>query len=392
MVCIFRCFPENSLVDPGKDPLSQSKHAFFSENFKDFSNKVVGLDFQITCHERPHSEKGGGSCSNSTHVKKVFPHEYYSTPHAKSRFNCLYGNEALNKNVKNDELPESQIHQTEGVIWVNNVDEVTNVENYKHRTKKCDHQSPSSEVSKHADTDMWYEHHTEDSDDNVSVKPYSLYSPTKSGSPVLRKSVTESTNGTNILSSPSSSAYSSINMYSDWSTKDELEQVNHKRKLDSDYTSENRFLHPVEKFKLKHHKAEKDLLYTAKSRNVSNWKPDCEYFTNNLEYVNPNTDQKYLIEYPPSICRHCNSDTLHDEVESSAYLTSWCRVKCTRWKQTVRVLTKPSGLPESAPRNQIINSETECSLPSEWDSFSENKVRILYFYPVYTFGLTTFFI
>lgn len=377
MVCIFRCFAEKLLVDPGEHPASQSEYAFLSDILKDPGNERVGLDCQTTFLERPHSGKGDGSCSNNADQSKLFPHGHYSTPCAKSRFNCLYGSEVLNKNVKR-ELPGSQIHQTERTVWVDNADVKD-----KDKTKKLDYQSHSSALSKDTDIDTWYEHETEDTCDNTSLESYSLhYPPTNLESPMLMKGANGSTNENNILSSPPST-YSSINIYSDWSTEDEYEQANHKRKLDSDYTSENCFLHPLAKFKSKHQKAQNadtNLLHTVKSRNVSNWKPDCEYIVNNSEYILPNTDQRYSDDNLSSIC---GSNT--DEIESSADLTSWCRVKYTRRTQMIRISTKPSGPTEFVPRNQIlndvqpINSETECSLPSDWDSLSENKVSVLYF-------------
>jgi hypothetical protein len=368
MFCIFRCFPENSLVDPGEDALSQSEHAFFSRISEDRDNEIASLDCQSTFLEGSHSGKGDESCSNRAHIKKVFPHGYYSTPCAKSRFNSLYGNEVLNNIVKPNGLPY--------------------VKKYKDKTINFDYQSPSSAVSRQLDTDTWYEHDTEDTSDNINLKSYSLlHSPTNAASPVLLKGVHESTNETNILSSPSSSTYSSINMCSGWSTDDEHEHTNHKRKLDSDYTSENRFLHPLVKFKSKHSKAqnaETNLLYITKTRNVSDWKPKCEYTVSDLKCINSNNNQRYSIENLSSIYGESNSDTLHDEAESSADLTSWYRLRYTRRTKTITVSTKPSGLPESALKDQLlsvvqpVNSDTQC-IPSDLDSVFKNKVRILYF-------------
>lgn len=388
MVCIFRCFAEKLFADPGEHPASQSEYAFLSHILKDPGNERVGLECQTTFRKRPHSGKGDGSCSNSADQGKVFPHGHYSTPCAKSRFNCLYGSEFLNKNVKSDKLPGSQMHQTERTVWVDNADIKD-----KDEIKTFDYPQHSSALSKDNDTDTWYKHETEDTCDNTGLKSYSLHYPsTNLQSPTFMKGVNESNNENNILTSPSSSIYSNINIYSDWSTEDEYEQANHKRKLDSDYTSENCFLQPLAKFKSKYQKAQNantNSSYTVTSRSVSNWKPDCEYNVDYSECINPNTDHRYSFDNLSSVC-----GSNADEAESSADLPSWCRVKYTRTR-TIRILTKPAGLTEFVPRNKIlsdlqpINSEKECAQPSDWDSLSENKVSIMHFYFTYTYDLTT---
>lgn len=187
------------------------------------------------------------------------------------------------------------------------------------------------------------------------------------------------------MCSPLSSTYSSVNTYSDLSKEDEYEQANYKRKFDSEYKSENRFLHPLVKYKSKHHKAENtmaDLLYTVKPRNVSNWKPDYKYTVDDPEHITPNTDQRYSTENLSSICGNCGSGTLHDAVASSADPICWYRVKYTRRTQSIRISTKLSGLPESEPRDQIPTDiqQTDCSSPSNWDSLSQNHVRIVLSY------------
>lgn len=372
-------------VDPGEHLASQSDYAFLSNILKDPGNKRVGTDCQTTFLDRPHSGKEDGSCSNSADQSNVFPHGHYSTPCAKSRFNCLYGNGVLSRNVKSDKLLGTQMHQTERTVWVDNADVKDKAE-----TEKYDYQSSSSALSNATDVDTWYKHKIEDTHINTNLKSYSIhYPPTNLESPILIKGINERTNENNILSSPSST-YSTINIHSDWSTDDEYEQTNHKRKLDSDYTSENCFLQPLAKFKPKQkaQNAETNLLYTAKSRNVSNWKTDCEYIVDDSECINPNTDHRYSADNLSSICG-CNTDE-----ETSADMTSWCRVKYTRRTRIIRIATKPSELTEFAPKNQIlhhlqpINSEKECSLPSDWNSLLGDEVSILYFYFTYTYDLT----
>lgn len=376
MFCIFRCFPEKSFVDPGEDALSQSDHAFFSRIFEDHDQEIASLNCQNTFFEGSKSQKGDESCSTCEDKKKVFPHGRYSTPHAKSRFNSLYGNEVLNNIVKPHGLPY--------------------MKKYKDRTITFDYQSPSSAVSRQCDIVTSYEHDIEDTSDNTNLKSNSLlHSLTNVASPVLLKCAHESINEAYILSSPSSSSstYSSINICSGWSTEDEHEQINYKWNLDSDYTSENSFLHPLVNFKPKDWKtqnAEPNLLYTAKTKNVSDWKPECEYTASDLKCTNSNNNQRYSIQKLSSI----HAESLHDEAESSADLTSWYRLKYTKRTQTITISTKPSGLPQSAIKDQTfsvvqpVNSDTQCS-PSDVNSPFKNKVRIPYFWPVYTYGLTT---
>ena len=361
--------------------MSHGEHAFFSEILKGSGNEVASLNCQTIFPETSHFSKGHERCSRCADVKKVFPHVYYSTPCAKSRFHCLYGNKVLNKTVKSGGLTGPQTHQTDREQWLNNNDKVPYVEKYKDR-KKFHYQSPPSAMSKHPNVDTRYEYDTEDANDNVSLQQYPLDSPKNIGSPAFIKHVNESTNETNILCPPLSSTYSSVNTCSDWSTEDEYEQANYKRKLDSEYTSENRFLHPLVKFKSKHQKAENamtDLLYTVKSRNVSNWKPDCKYTVDDLECITPNIYQKYSNENLSSICVNCDSDTLHDAVALSADPICWYQVRYTRRTQNIRISTKLSGLPESEPRGQIhTDLQVDCSPPSDWDSLSQNQVRIVF--------------
>lgn len=153
------------------------------------------------------------------------------------------------------------------------------------------------------------------------------------------------------------------------------------------------FLHPLVNFKPKDWKtqnAEPNLLYTAKTKNVSDWKPECEYTASDLKCTNSNNNQRYSIQKLSSI----HAESLHDEAESSADLTSWYRLKYTKRTQTITISTKPSGLPQSALKDQTfsvvqpVNSDTQCS-PSDVNSPFKNKVRIPYFWPVYTYGLTT---
>jgi len=235
----------------------------------------------------------------------------------------------------------------------------------------------------HSNVDAGYAYHTEDANDNASLQQHPLeHSPKNVGSPTFTKHVHESINATNMLGSPSPT-YSSVNTYSDLSTEDEYEQVNYKRKFDSEYTSENRFLNPLVQYKSKHHKAENaiaDLLYTAKSRNVSNWKPDCKYAVGDLGHITPNIDQRYSTENHSSICGNCDSGTLHDAVASSADPICLYRVKYTRRTQSIRISTKLSGLPESEPRDKIPADlqQTDCSSQSDWDSLLQNHVRIVF--------------
>lgn len=385
MFCIFRCFPEKSFVDLGEDALSQSEHSLFSRIFEDRNMESASLKCQSTILEGSQSEKGDESCSKHADTKKVFPHEYHSTPRAKSRFKSLYGNEVLDNIVKPNELPH--------------------VKKYKDRTVTYDYQSPSSAVSRQFDTVTSHEYNTKDTSDNINLKSYSLlHSLTNAASPVLLKCVHESINEDNILSSPSSSTYSSINICSGWSTEDEHdepqilhEQINYKWNLDSDYTSENNFLHPLVKFKSKHWKAqnaETNLLHTAKARNMSDWKPECERTVSDLKCINSNNNQRYSIQKMSSTYAESYSDSLHDEAELSADLASWHRLKYTRRTQTITISTKPSGLPQSALKDQMlstvqpVNSDIQCS-SSCVNSLFKNKVRILNFWPVYTCGLTT---
>ena len=101
----------------------------------------------------------------------------------------------------------------------------------------------------HSNVDAGYAYHTEDANDNASLQQHPLeHSPKNVGSPTFTKHVHESINATNMLGSPSPT-YSSVNTYSDLSTEDEYEQVNYKRKFDSEYTSENRFLNPLVQYK-----------------------------------------------------------------------------------------------------------------------------------------------
>jgi hypothetical protein len=167
------------------------------------------------------------------------------------------------------------------------------------------------------------------------------------------------------------------------STEDEYDHANYKRKFDSEYTSENRFLHTTVEYTSKHHKAENamaDLLYIAKLRNVSNWKPDCKYTVDDLEHIAPNTDQRYSTENLSSIFGNCDSDTLHNAVASSVDPICWYQVKYTRRTQSIRISTKLSGLPESQPIDQIPTDlqQTDCSSPSDWDSLLQNHVRIVF--------------
>jgi hypothetical protein len=189
-----------------------------------------------------------------------------------------------------------------------------------------------------------------------------LSSLSSSSPPVLLECAHESINEANILCSPSST-YSSINICSGWSTEDEHEEINYKWNLDSDYTSENSFLHPLVNFKSKHWKAQ-----NAKT-NVSDWKPECEYTVNDLKCINSNNNQRYSIQKLSSIL----AESLHDEAESSEDLTSWYKLKYTRTTQTVTISTKPYGLPQSALKDQIfsaaqpVTSDTQCS-PSDVNS------------------------
>lgn len=383
MFCSFRCFPEKSFRDLGEDAVSQSERALFSRIFENRNKESTSLECQSTILEGSQSEEGDESCSKHADTKKVFPYEYYSTPCAKSRFKSHYGNDVLDNTVKPDELPHLKKVKDGTVIF--------------------DYQSPSSAVSKQFDTLTSHEHDTEDTSDNRNQKSYSLlHSLTNEASPVPLKCVHESINEDNILSSPSSSTYSSINICSGCSTEDERdepqilhEQINYKWNLDSDYTSENSFLHPLVKFKSKHWKAqnaETDLLYTAET-NISDWKPEYEHTVSDLKCINSNNNQRYSIQKMSSIYAESYSDTLHDEAESSADLTSWHRLKYTRRTQTITISTKPSGLPQSALKDQMlsvvqpVNSDIQCS-PSDVNSLFKNRVRILYFWPVYTCGLT----
>jgi hypothetical protein len=173
------------------------------------------------------------------------------------------------------------------------------------------------------------------------------------------------------------------------STEDEFEQVNYKRKFDSEYTSVNQFLHPLVQYKSKHHKAENaiaDLLYTVRSRNGSNWKPDCKYTEDDLEHITPNTDQRYSTENHSSVCRNCDSSTLHDAVASSADPICWYRVKYTIRTQSIRISTKLSEMPESEPQGQIPADiqQTDCSSPSDWDSLLQNHVRTVFILLIYS--------
>jgi hypothetical protein len=381
-IFIFRRFPKKSLRNPVHDPVSHSEHTFFSEIFKGPGNEAASLNCQRVFPETFHFSKGHERCSRCADVKEVFPHGCYSTPCAKSRFHCLYGNEVLNKTVKSG-LTGPQRHQAERGQWLNNDDKVPYVENYKDK-KKCDYQSPSSPMPKHFNVDAKYGYDTEHTNDNVSLQQYPLdYSPKNTGSPTFIKHMNESTNATNILCSPLSSTYSSVKTYSDWSTEDEYEQANYKRKPDSEYTSENRFLHPLVKFKSKHQKAENaltDLLYTVKSRNVYNQKPDCKYTVHDLECTTPNMDQRYSTENLSPTHGNCDSGTLHDAVALSADPICWYQVKYTRRTQSIRISTKLSGLPESEPRDQIHTDlqQVDGSPPSDWDSLSLNHVRIVF--------------
>ncbi|PNF30327.1 hypothetical protein B7P43_G15025 [Cryptotermes secundus] len=373
-----RCFPEKSFVDLGEDAFSQSDHALFSRISEDNNKESASLQCQSTILEGSQSEKGDESCSKHADTKKVFPHEYYSTPCAKSRFKSLYGNEVLDNIVTPNELPY--------------------LKKYKDRTAISDYQSPSSAVLGNS----------EDTSDNINQKPYSLlHSLSNAASPVRLKCVHESINEDNSLASPSSSSsstYSSINVCSGWSTEYEHdepqilhEQINYKCNPDSDYTSENSFLHPLVKFKSKHWKeqnAETNLLYTAKTRNMSDWKPECEHTVSDLKCINSNNNQRYSVQKMSSIYAESYSDTLHDEAASSADLTSWHRLKYTRRTQTITISTKPSGCPQSALKEQMLSvvqpviSDIQCS-PSDVNSLFKNKVRILYFLTVYTCRLTT---
>jgi len=230
-----------------------------------------------------------------------------------------------------------------------------------------------------SNADTGYAYHTEDANDNASLQQHPLdHSPKNVGSPTFIEHVHESTNTTNMLCSPTST-YSSVNTYSDFSTEDEYEKANYKRKFDSEYTSENRFLHPLVQYKSKHYKAKNataDLLHTAKSRNVSNWKPDCKYTVDDLEHITPNNDQRYSTENHSSISGNCDSVA----VASSADPLCWYRVKYTRRTQSIRISTKLSGLPESETRDQIPTDlqQTDCSSPSDWDSLLQNRVRIVF--------------
>jgi hypothetical protein len=328
MFCIFRSFPEKSLADPEEVAWAQSEHKFFSRNFEDCDAEIPSLDCQSIV-KGSHSEKGY-ECSKPAYKKKVFPQGHYSTPCAKLRFNSLYGNEVLNKTVKPNDF--------------------SYMREYKDGKITTDYQSPSSALSREVDVDTWYEHDIEDTND-INLKSYSLLnSPTIATSPLSLKGAHESTNAATILSgssSVSSPSYSSINICSGWSTEDEHEQVNNKRKLDSDYTSENRFLRPLVNFKSKQWKAqnsETNLLHAAETRNVSDWKPEFEYTVSDLKCINSNNDQSYSLESLSYMYGEGNSDTLHDEAESSADPTFWYRVKYTR--RTLSI--KPSGLPDSA--------------------------------------------
>jgi hypothetical protein len=217
----------------------------------------------------------------------------------------------------------------------------------------------------HSSVDTGYAYHTEDANDNASLQQHPLdQSPKNVGSPTFIKHVHESSNATNMCSP--SSTYSSVKTYSDLSTEDDYEQANYKRKFDSEYTSENRFLHPLVQYKSKHHKAEnaiEDLLYTAKSRNVSNWKPDCKYIVDDLEHITPNIDQRYSTEDHSSMCGNCDAVASTDPI-------CWYRVKYTRRTQSIRISTKLSGLPDSEPQDQIPGDlqQTDCSSPSDWDT------------------------
>lgn len=353
---IFRYFPKKSLADPARDHGSQGEQTCFSEvSFKGPGNGAASLDCQKIFPETSQFSKGDEICSRCADVKKVRPHKYYSTPCTKSRFNCLYGRKGLNRTVRSGGLIGPQTHQTKREQWLNNDDEIPYREKYQDR-KKFDNQSPSSAISTHSNVDTGYAYHNEYANDNASLQQHPLHhSPKNVGSPTFIKHAHESTNATNMLCSPSST-YSSVNTYSDMSTEDEYEQASYKRKFDSEYTSENRFLHPLVQYKSKHHKAENaiaDLLYTAKSRNVSNWKPDCKYTVDDLEHITPNIDQRYSTENHSSIGGNCDSSTLHDAVASSADPVCWYRVKYTRRTQSIRISTKLSGLPESEPRDQI---------------------------------------
>jgi hypothetical protein len=234
MFCTFRCFPEKSLADPEDDALVQSENEFFSRIFGDCDEEIPSLDCQSTFVEGSHSEEGD-ECSKSADKTKVFPQGYYSTPCAKLRFNSLYGNEVLNKTVKRNDF--------------------SYMRKYKDGKITTDYQGPSSALSREFDIDTCYEHDIEDTNDNINLKSYSLlHSPTNATSPVSSKGDHDSINAATILSSSlsaSSPSYSSINICSGWSTEDERSLISNKRQLDSDYTSENRFLHPLVNFKSK---------------------------------------------------------------------------------------------------------------------------------------------
>jgi hypothetical protein len=336
LFCTFRCFLEKSLVDPEEDALAQSEHEIFSKIFEDCDEETPSLDCQSIFVEGSHSE--GDEYSKSADKTKVFPQGYYSTPCAKLRFNSLYGNEVLNKTVKHNDF--------------------SYMRKYKDGKITTDYQGPSSAMSREFDIDPCYEYDIEDTNDNVNLKSYSLlHSPTNATSPVSSKGDHDSINAATILSSSSSSAaasspsYSSINICSDRSTEDERSLISNKRKFDSDYTSENRFLHPLVNFKSKQWKArnsETNLLHTVRTRNVSHWKSECEYTVSNSKCINSNNDQMFSIGNLSSIYRKSNSDTLHDEAHSSADLTFSYRMKYTRRAQTITLSTQPFGLPDSA--------------------------------------------
>jgi hypothetical protein len=316
-------------------------------------------------------------------MKKVFPHGYYSTPRAKARFHCLYGNEVLNKTVKSEGLTGLQTCQNERGQWLNNDDEVPYIEKYKKR-KKFDHQSQSSAMSKRSNVDTRHEYDSEDGNDNVSLQKYPLDSPKNIGSHIFIKHVHEKNDATNVLCSPLSSTYSSVYTYSDGSTEEEYEQANYKRKHDYEYTSENRFLHPLVKYKSRHQKAENvmtDVLYATKSRNVSDWKRDCKNGVDDFECITPNADERYSPENLSATCTNCDPGTIHNAVVSSADPICWYQVKYTRRTQRIRISTKLSGLPESKQTDQIPTylQQTGCSPPSDWDSLSQNHVRMQYF-------------
>jgi hypothetical protein len=331
MFYIFRRYLDTSLAAPEAHASSQSEHTFHSKMFEDCDKEITSSDCQSNFVEESHSEKGD-ECFKPADKKEVFPHGYYSTPCAKLRFNSLYGNEVLNNVVKTNDSSHIKKHK-DGAI-------------------KTHYQNTLSAVFKDYDIDTDHEHDIADTNDNIDLNSYSLlHSPTNATSPVLLKSVHESTNEATILSSPSSSSssYSSINICSGWSTEDEHEHINHKRELESDYTSENRFLHPLVNFKSKQWKAqngEAKLLYTAETRNVSDWEPECDYTVSDLNCINSNSDQRYSSTANVSPI-HGDSQTLHDEAESSPGPTFWYRMKYTRRTQTITLSTKPSGLPDS---------------------------------------------